>query len=294
MLREHRAQCVEDYEIIQTLSKGDFGNVYSARRRIDGRQVAIKLMRSQTPVTEPSWKRFQREIALLKQLRHPRIVELIDDGIAGDLLFFTMEYFEEGSVADLIKREGGRLPWKDAVAIVVDVLPALEYAHKCIVTVAELDGQVNVGVVHRDIKPHNILIREKDSRRTASLADFGLAKAFGAAGHSGITVTGTLAGTLPFMPPEQALDFIHVRPVSDIWSLGATLYQMITGMFPRDASPGLSDWEVIERCPAVPIRIRDPSVPARLAEVIDHALAFDVRARIQTASDLRRGLECVS
>jgi predicted Zn finger-like uncharacterized protein len=287
MLRHHRTQVIEDHEVVDTIHRGDFGNVYAARRRRDGRKVALKVMRSQGSVAAPALARFRREILLLRQLRHSQIVPLLEDGIAGDLVYFTMDYFEEGSLADLLEREFGRIPWREAVSMVIDLLPALEYAHGCKVSVPELPGELHKGVVHRDIKPHNLFIRTVNGRRTAWLADFGLAKAFEAAGGSGVTTTGTAGGSFPYMPPEQAIDFVHVEPVSDVWSISATLYRMIVGVPPRDSAAGLSEWQVVGECPAVPIRERDPSVPQELAAVIDRGLALNVDDRIQTAEELR-------
>jgi serine/threonine-protein kinase len=122
------------------------------------------------------------------------------------------------------------------------------------------------------------------------VGDFGLAKSFDLAGLSGMTATGTLLGTPVFTPRQQVINFKYAKPEVDVWALAASFYHMVTGAFPRDFPPGMDPWLAVLRTTPVPIRQRDPSIPKKLAEVIDHALIDDPAIPFKTASDLTRVL----
>jgi serine/threonine protein kinase len=124
----------------------------------------------------------------------------------------------------------------------------------------------------------------------AKVSDFGLAKSFQKAGFSGMTATGAAAGTYPFMPREQLTNFKFVKPVSDVWSMGATFYFLLTGQFPRDFRRGADPVEVILRGGIVPMRKRDARIPRKVAEVIDRAVADKSNDRYQTAAEFRQAL----
>ncbi len=127
----------------------------------------------------------------------------------------------------------------------------------------------------------------------AKVSDFGLAKNFEKAGLSGMTKTGEYAGTYSFMPKEQLTNFKYVKPVSDVWSMGATMYFMLTAETPRDIATGQSPAEAVMRGQIVPVRRREPSIPSRVAEVIDRALASNAKERYQTAAEFRDELRRV-
>lgn len=271
---------IEGYEIKKRLGIGGFGAVYLARRKKDSQQVAIKVMLSKVAVDENARQKFLQEIELTKALKHRNIVSLLEHGSAGSAFYFIMEYCEGGSVADLMERHGGKLSLSAAGSIILQALDGLAYAHK-------------KDIVHRDLKPANILLVGSEGRLTAKVSDLGLAKNFQKAGFSGMTVTGSYAGTPPFMPREQVTNFKYVKPASDVWSMGATLYNMLTGQFPRDFRRGRDPMEIILQGNIVPIRKRDPSIPRNVADVIDQSLSDKVSDRYQTASEMRKALEKV-
>jgi serine/threonine protein kinase len=170
----------------------------------------------------------------------------------------------------------GRLSLAQSKPIILGALEALAFAH-------------DKGFVHRDLKPQNILL----SRGAVRLSDFGLAKSFQQAGLSGMSMTGGYAGTPVFMPREQITNFKYVKPVSDVWSMGATIYNMLTGAFPYSFTKERDPIDVILNEDVVPIRKRDKSVTASLAAVIDKALAKKAKERYQTAAELLADLKRV-
>lgn len=277
-LRGPAAPEIDGYEIGGELGKGGMGVVYQATRKSDGQTVAIKMMLAQVAVEPSAREMFQREIHVTHSLRHPQIVSVFENGSAGSVFYFVMEYCNRGSLDRLINRQGGKLSLRMALPLMLQCLAGLEHAHR-------------EQFVHRDLKPHNILLDERDGRWAAKITDFGLAKSFEYAGLSGMTATGTFGGTFHFMPREQITEFKYVRPVSDVWSIAATFYNALTGRFPLEFPRDRDPMEVILRDDPVPLGARDPGIPAAVAAVIDRALSTDTGKRYQTAAEMRVALE---
>ncbi|MCL2734870.1 MAG: protein kinase, partial [Actinomycetia bacterium] len=149
---------------------------------------------------------------------------------------------------------------------------------------------VHRGLVHRDIKPQNLLLTGSGHEVTVKIADFGLSKAFDSAGLSGYTLTGAMGGTLAFMPRGQVIDFKYARPEVDLWATAATLYWMLTGSPPRDFPDGADPVDIVLHHPPVPVRDRLPDLPGRLAAVIDTALVDRPRIAPTTAAGLADAL----
>jgi hypothetical protein len=265
---------VGGYEIGALLGKGGMGVVHCARRRRDGLDVAIKLVKPALVAAPELRAAVLREVEVTRRLRHPNIVELFECGEDGGGFFWAMEYCPAGSVGARVLLQGP-LGADAAVALALQGLEGLDYAHE-------------QGFVHRDIKPDNLLI---GAGGVAKLADFGLAKSFEQAGLSGMTATGASAGTLAFMPREQITGFRRLQPVSDVWSLGATLYFMLTAKTTRDFDQGKDPLAVVLGGRIVPLRERDERLPEALAAVVDRALADDPLHRYPTARDFRDALQ---
>jgi hypothetical protein len=264
---------IGNYEVGPLLGKGGMGAVYRARRKSDGREVALKLLLPKVAVSAETRANLLREIEVTLRLRHPSIVEMVECGQDGEGFYFAMEYCPGGSVEALVGLEGA-LPLSRAAPLGLQALEGLAYAH-------------GAGFVHRDVKPDNILIAADGS---AKLTDFGLAKSFDQAGVSGLTATGAVAGTLSFMPREQITTFRQLRPASDVWSMGATLYYMLTKEYTRDFRGKKDPIAVILNGGIVPLRERAPHIPAAVSAVIDRAIANDPQARYPTAVELRDAL----
>jgi serine/threonine protein kinase len=274
LLAEAPAGSIAGYELGRVLGRGGMGAVHLATRRSDGAAVAVKLMLPHVVVDPAAREAFLREIEVTRSLRHPRIVELYDFGYEGEGFFFAMEYCPGGSALTLLRERGGRLDLETGLRLARDVLGGLAFAH---------DG----GFVHRDVKPDNLLLAADGSAR---VTDFGLAKSFEQAGFSGMTATGTVAGTPYFMPREQLTSFRQLRPASDVWSLGATLYYLLTGRHVRQFETGKDPIAVILRGGIVPIRDRDHALPEALARVIDRAIADEVEDRYKNAGEMHAAL----
>ena len=267
---------IEGYELTKKLGEGGMGVVYLARNSKTQEMVAIKMMLAVVAVDEPSRKMFHREIDVTRTLKHQNIVRLIEHGSAGSGFYFVMEYCAGGDLNSLIKERGGSLSLSEAMPIMLQILEGLAFAH-------------SKGFVHRDLKPANILLTAKDGA-IAKISDFGLAKNFQQSGFSGMTTTGAMGGTPSFMPKEQLTNFKLCRPVSDVWSIAATFYTMLTGQYCRDFSSGKDPIQVILQGGIIPIKKHNPYLPKKLTDVIEQALTDNIQERYQTAIEFRDAL----
>ncbi len=265
------------YVVERLLGRGGMGAIYLAHRTGGGDAVALKVMLPRMLVDEAAQEGFIREIEVTRALRHPNIVALLDFGRQESRFYFALEYCASGSAEEARRAQGGRLPLATVVRLATQALAGLRFAHER-------------GFVHRDLKPDNILLARDG---TAKLADFGLAKSFQQAGLSGMTATGMVAGTYLFMPREQLTRFRRTRPASDVWSMAATLYCLLTGRYVRDFGADEDPLAVILRGGIVPIRERDPSLPEDLAGVIDRALSDEEERRYPTAREFEAALRSV-
>ncbi len=265
---------IPDYNIERKLGQGGMGAVYLVRHMKNGQRAALKVMLSKVPITAKEGKLFEREIDVTRSLKHKNVVELIENGAEGSIFYFLLEYCEGGSIYDLMVKNGGRLALADAGKMILQALDGLAYIHE-------------KKFVHRDLKPQNILLGGTAGNWVTKVADMGLAKSFDKAGFSGMTVTGSMAGTLGFMPREQVIDFKYFKPVSDVWSMGATCYNILTGVLPRDLRKNEDPLDMIMRNEIIPIRQRDSHIPMAVAKVIDTALSANVSNRYQNAAEMR-------
>ncbi len=271
---------IPDYQIEKELGKGGMGAVYLARHKRTGEPAAVKVMLPKVAVHEQARDKFMREIDVMRALRHPNIVQLYDQGSAGGVFYCIMEFCAGGSTDKLMARRGGRLQLAEAGPIMLQALAGLAHAHE-------------QGYVHRDLKPQNILLSGREGDWTAKVADMGLSKNFEEAGFSGHTMTGQYAGTAPFMPREQVINFKFAKPVTDVWAMGATLYNLLTGQYPYQFSRGEDPIQVILQGKVVPIRDRKAGIPRKVEEVIDRSLAVNPKDRYQNGGELLKALQRV-
>lgn len=273
-------QPVPGYDTVKLLGRGGMGSVMLARDQRTGRAVAIKTLLPEFAVSEKAMKRFMREIDVAAALKHKNIVEFIDRGTHNGVVYLVTEFVDGADASKLAAANGGRLSYRDAIAIILQSLDALSYAHA-------------QGYIHRDFKDQNILVSGQGPNLIAKLTDFGLAKSFTHSGMSGVTMAGEMAGTLAYMPPEQLRNFRDVRPQSDIYAVGMTAYSLLTGTLALDLSGKGSVNDTIRAIfeqSNVPLRQRAPNLPQQLCDIVDRALAKDPNQRWQSAGAMRNAL----
>jgi serine/threonine protein kinase len=282
---------LKDYELGPELGHGGMGAVYLAYHHATGTPAAVKVMLPRVAAGEWAVALFRREIRNTMALDHPNVVRCLDHGFSRGAFFLVLEYCDGGSVDRLMADRGGRLPVGEAVDVALQALAGLDYAHRAAIPhVRRADGTegTGVGLVHRDVKPANLFL--SGSGRVVRVGDYGLAKAFDDCGLSGGTRTGDFAGTPKFMCRQQVIGYKTAGPEVDVWAAAASLYAMLTGHAPRDFPSGKDPGLVVLEDPPVPVRHRNPAVPARLAGVIDEALREDPERPFPSADALRRAL----
>ena len=244
--------------------------VYKARDQILNRYVAIKILRDEFTTDEEFIKRFSIEAQSAASITHPNIVSVFDVGNEGNLYYIVMELIKGKTLKEIIVEEGTALPWKWSTNIAIQIASALEMAHKN-------------NIVHRDIKPHNIIITEDG---IAKVTDFGIAKAVS---NSTITAFGSTIGSVHYFSPEHARGgFTDAK--SDLYSLGVVMYEMLTGKVPFDADTPVSVALKHMQEEAVPPIEINPNIPKSLNEIILKAMRKDTTLRYQSATEMLRDL----
>jgi serine/threonine protein kinase len=263
-----------NYEVKSLIGEGGMGSVYLASHTQVNRTVAIKSLLPQFMANQEIKQRFKNEASTLAHLQHPNIVGLFDYIEDETGMYLVMEYVEGIPLDDFITNVTGPMPEERAVPIIKEILAAFSYAHQ-------------KGIVHRDIKPANIIITQNDG---AKILDFGIARLLGDGNHN-LTKTGTQMGTVFYMSPEQVQGKkVDIR--SDIYSLGVTFYQMLTGVNPYK---GLTtEYEVYSRIvkeDLPPPQEIYPGIPTYLSTILKKALAKDPDDRFQTCEEFLGALE---
>jgi serine/threonine-protein kinase len=266
-----RAAFAPAYDIEREVGQGGMATVYLARDLKHDRQVALKVLRPE--LAAAMGDRFPREIQIVAQLSHPHILPLHDSGEMGGFLYYVMPFVEGESLRQKMEREG-RLPVRDAVRILREVTDALAYAHER-------------GIVHRDIKPDNVML----SGRHAIVTDFGVAKAVSAAGGEKLTTAGLALGTPAYMSPEQAMGEADLDHRSDIYAVGALAYEMLTGEppFDRPTAQAILSAHVLDT--PEDITAKRPNLPPVLGQLTMRCLQKEKADRWQSAEEMLPLLE---
>lgn len=263
---ERTGKVVGDYELLARLGKGGMGSVFKAKHVKTGLVVAFKVLMPSDAKNPNLVKRFQRESKIALRLRHENIVAGLDAGVFGNLFYLAMEFVDGESLAELLRREGKLSPDR-AIHIMLCIARALAYAH------AE-------GLIHRDVKPENILLGRDGS---VKLCDLGLAREVS---DLGFTMLGTALGTPKYMSPEQVAGLKTIDGRTDIYSLGATAYHMVAGRAPYDgpSSAAIMTAQLSGKFP--PLAEVAPGLDRRLVGIIERCMRKDPAERYQTADEL--------
>lgn len=258
------------YEIIEKVGNGGMATVYKATDLVLKRYVAVKVLRDEFTTDEEFIKRFETEAQSAARLVHPNIVSIFDVGVDNGIYYIVMELIKGKTLKEIIVEERGPLPWKWSVNVAIQIASALEMAHKN-------------NIIHRDIKPHNIIITEDG---IAKVTDFGIAKAVS---NSTITAFGTTIGSVHYFSPEHARGG-YTDAKSDLYSLGVVMYEMVTGKVPFDADTPVSvALKHMQEEPVPPIEM-NPHLPEAVNKIILKALKKDPMYRYQTATELLEDL----
>ena len=258
------------YELTELVGEGGMANVYRATDVLDNRMVAVKILKTEYSESEEFQRRFRNESKAIAMMSHPNIVKIYDMGFSDKMQYIVMEFIDGITLKDFIDSEHV-LNWKDAVHFVIQILRALQHAH-------------NRGIVHRDIKPQNIMLLTDG---TIKVMDFGIAKF---AREESRTATDQAIGSVHYISPEQARGDV-TDAKSDIYSVGVMFYEMLTGKKPFDTNNPVSI--AVMHMQNVPERPRNinPNIPSGLEEIIMHAMEKDANKRYQSATDMIRDIE---
>jgi eukaryotic-like serine/threonine-protein kinase len=257
---------VGSYRIVEKIGEGGMGAVYQAVDEMLEREVAIKAIRPALAREPEIVERFRAEAKILARVHHPAIATIYSFFHDGDELFLAMEYVRGRTLSEVLQT-GGALPWRRAVPLLISALDGIEQAHRA-------------GIVHRDLKPDNLMLTEAG---TLKVMDFGIARV---SGSNHLTRTGLLVGTLRYVAPEQ-IRGEEVDRRTDVYALGAVLYQMLTGRVPFE---GPTDFAILKaqlEDPPVPPGSVVPGIPEWLDRAVLKTLEKEPTARFQTVEELR-------
>ncbi|MGN0613057.1 MAG: Stk1 family PASTA domain-containing Ser/Thr kinase, partial [Porcipelethomonas sp.] len=258
------------YEITELIGEGGMADVYKGVDVVDKKTIAIKILKKEFAESEEFLRRFRNESKAIAVLSHPNIVKIYDVGFSDKIQYIVMEYIDGITLKEYIENERV-LSWKDAVHFVTQILRALQHAHER-------------GIVHRDIKPQNIMMFTDG---TIKVMDFGIAKF---AREEGKTATDQAIGTVHYISPEQARGDI-TDAKSDLYSVGVMLYEMLTGQKPFDTDNPVSIAVMhMHNVAELPRRI-NPDIPIPLEEIIVHAMEKNPDDRYQTANEMIRDID---
>jgi serine/threonine-protein kinase len=303
---EEAGKKIDDYEVISVLGSGGMGKVYQVYHKPTGRVLALKQMLNLK--AKNLIQRFGRETKYMRELEHPNTIRYINSGETSEGPYLVLEMASFGNLHDLLEKSNkGFMAASEAGLYIADALYGLEFIHKR-------------NIVHRDLKPENILLQASGGGKLVpKITDFGLAKKYNEAG--GLTGTGIGMGTVMYMSPEQIRDTRSVREPADIYSMGVTLYHLLTGKFPynfptraevkRFCAEHLNNLKNLEEAlkimaevekiknphliilsdKPIPIQERKPDLPTGLAMVIDRAINKNMELRFQTAAEFRQALQ---
>ncbi|HEY3960494.1 MAG TPA: Stk1 family PASTA domain-containing Ser/Thr kinase [Solirubrobacteraceae bacterium] len=257
------------YKVLERIGSGGMAEVYLAEDQLLGRQLAVKVLYRHFAEDQEFVERFRREASSAAGLSHPNIVGIFDRGEWNGTYYISMEYVPGRSLKTIVREQGALAP-ASAIDIAIQILRAARFAHKR-------------GVIHRDLKPHNVILDEEGRAR---VTDFGIARA----GASDMTMTGSIMGTAQYLSPEQAQGH-PVSATSDLYSIGVILYELLTGVIPFEGETAVAiAFKQVSAEPRPPSEL-NPALPPSLDAIVLRALAKDPAARYASAEEFIAALQ---
>jgi len=274
-----KAALADRYEIVREIGRGSMATVYLAEDRETSRPVAVKALHAELRAALEGGGRFQREIDVLRKLEHPNILPILESADSGQVLYYVMPYAAGGSLRARLALDG-RWPLDRALPVLRAVAAALDYAH-------------SMNVIHRDIKPGNILFGD-EACTLILVCDFGLARAIVVAGGERISSSGLVVGTPAYLSPEQAIGSKNIDGRCDVYGLGCVIYETLTGELPFSGPTAQSVIARHLREPPRSIRVVRPELPQRVEDAVFAALAKRPEDRPRTAGEVIRRMTATS
>jgi eukaryotic-like serine/threonine-protein kinase len=267
---------VPGFEIHSQSISGTMGAVFRAQSLQDGRAVTLKTITPVVAINTYRMNQIRRELEFIGEFDHPNVVSYVGGGQFSHGFYIATEHCEGGNIKDLVKERNRPFTEEETIPLLLDALRGLEYVH-------------SKGIAHGDLKPSNLLLCR--DQKTVKIGDLRLVKCYVNAGLSRLTMAEESGGTLHFMPVDQFINYKYSKPVGDIWSIGATLYRLLTGKYPYEFGENSDDVQVMIAEDIRPIRSRDSKLNNRLAEIVDKSVARDPGKRYQSAAEFRQSLE---
>lgn len=274
---ERKLYAIPGYELGVQLGHGGMGAVYRGTHLATQKPVAIKIMHPALEANSSAMQRFVREASMVLSLKHKRIVDCREFGLAGDSPFLVMEFIEIESLEEVLNRSDVEDRVRIAAGVMTRVLEGLQFAHER-------------QIVHRDLKPTNLLTFREGRKLQVKLADFGLAKNFQNAGFGDLTKSDEMFGTVAYMPPEQIINCRYAKPSCDIYSAGVCLYKMLTDQLPFQSSRIPDLIAMILDSDPIPIHEHEPQLPSEIAAIVRKALDRQPEKRFQSAAEMGQAL----
>ena len=266
------------YQIIRCIGRGGMGVVFEVMNLSKKTRMAMKFLHPSHSSCEKSMQLFLREVNVLSQLKHPRIVQFHEMGWVGGRVFLAMEFVDVIDFPRLLGSVSTEKRVRISIGVICQILDALSYAH-------------SKQVVHCDVKPTNILVFRDAKGLQSRLSDFGLAKNFENVGFSGTTADGEIRGTMSYMAPEQFRDSLQAKPAADLYSIGVSLFYLLSNRMPFPKFKSIPDRLNALDLPPAPLDSYMPDVPDGLSEILSRSMNLDPDSRYRTAKEMRTALQ---
>lgn len=267
---------IPGFELLSQSISGTMGSVFQARHESTKKLVTLKTITPVVAISTYRMNQIRRELEFIGEFDHPNVSSFVASGEFSHGFFIATEFSPGGNLKTMVKELQRPFTVDEAIPLVLEALRGLEYIH-------------SKEIAHGDLKPSNLFLSE--DRRSVQIGDIRLVKCYVNAGLSRLTMTEESGGSLHFMPVDQFVNYKYSKPIADIWSMGATLYRLLTGKYPFNFRDEVDDARVMLSEHVLPLNNRGRQFPPGLANIVDKAVARDPVERYQSATEFRQALE---